>query len=371
MAYKILIGTNALPPRVGGLENITDDLALHLHQMGHLVTVILSSDYGLTQPARKFNTITLDSFLVGRLPTPKVSRSNARHLLKLRKENFDVAIIQTHLFVSNWIVAMLLKRKSKIIWISYGGGTVKHESKFISILIHIYEYLGWKILTFCSDLRFAQSEKTKIRFRNEGSQVKKINNCIPESLIHSELCKGKIEHVRKLLFVGRLVQDKNILELLNQVRKSIDILQEKYPLALEGLSLTLIGDGPLKERTLQFLENQFRIDWKVLELPDRRSVINEMLNHDLLIQFPLSEGQPGVSIEALTVGLPILTTPIDECLQSLDGVYTCDPISFAEKLSSIVANMHNFEVNVSINRQHLQSHHSVGSILDCIMESLC
>ena len=370
MINRILIGTNALPPQVGGLENLTNDLAIHLHRIGQVITVMVSSDYGFPQPVRKFHTITLDSFLVARLPIPKVSRNNFKYFLSLKKEGINLVILQTHLFVSNWILAIFFRGKSKIVWINYGGGVVKHESRIISLLIEIYEYIGWRILDSCSDIRLAQSEKSKVRFRKQSGQVKIINNCIPDNLINLELRRGNVKDVRRLLFVGRFVQDKRILELLDQVNKSINSLQENHPSVLETLSLTLVGDGPLRERVLQFLGNESRIEWKVQELPDRNSVLAEMLKHDLLIQFPLSEGQPGVTLEALSVGLPILTTPIDECLQKMEGVFVCEEQEFADKLCDMVIYTKKLKVNLERNRQHLRNHHSVENSVSKIFEAI-
>ena len=370
MSHKILIGTNALPPQIGGLENLSNDLALHLHQLGYLVTVFLSSDYGHTQPDRDFKTITLDSFLVERLPIPTMSRNNVKRIFSLRKDSFDLVILQTHLFMSNWLLAILLRSRSKILWINYGGSTVKHKSRFISMLIQIYELIGWKILDFCSDIRLAQSEKSRRRFGKRSSQVKIINNCIPDNFLNLDLYRGKIKNVRRLLFVGRFVQDKRILELLEEVKRSLDKLQENHSSVLDAMSLTLVGDGPLRERVLKFMADESRIDWKVQELPDRDSVLAEMLKHDLLIQFPLSEGQPGVTIEALTIGLPILTTPIEDCLESLDGVFVSESISFADRLASIVADISDFELDFAMNREHLRAHHSVGGTVDSIMRVL-
>jgi glycosyltransferase involved in cell wall biosynthesis len=368
MIQKILIGTNGLPPHVGGLENLTDDLALYLHKMGHDVTVVVSSDYGFPQQNRNYKTVTLDSLLLRRLPVPKASRRNFTYLSELRESKYDQIILQSHLFISNWILGLIFRKKSKLTWINYGGSPVKHSSKLVSKLIEIYEYLGFKILEYCCDRRLAQSVKSAQRLPQVSAKTYIINNCVPETLLDLPLRRGRIELVSKIIFVGRFVEDKRLLELLEQVNRAIKKLDEIDSSIQNRIFLSIIGNGPLKKAVLEFLKSQLKIDCVVKELPDRNSVISEMLSHDLLIQFPLSEGQPGVTLEALTVGLPILTTPIDECLQSLDGVFVCDSSSYASKLVSIMTSRKPFEVNVEINRQHLRAHHSVSETTRRILE---
>jgi len=368
MPLNILIGTNALPPQVGGLENLTNDLALYLQQVGNAVTVVASSNYGHLQPIRNYTTITLDSFLLARLPVPKLTRKNLGYLRGLLKNKYDVSILQSHLFVSNWILAVALRRKTKLAWINYGGSVVSHNSKLIYLLIRIYEYIGVKIMMFCCDYRLTQSERSLRRFSNERSELNIINNCVPDDLLNSSLSRGEIGNINKILFVGRFVEDKGILQLLERVRAAIDSMKEKDSVAKESLTLTLIGDGPLREKVISFLDTHLNINWVVQELPDRHSVVNEMLNHDLLIQFPKSEGQPGVTLEALSVGLPIFTTPIDKCLEEMEGVFVCEEQEFADKLCSILMNTKKIKINVERNREHLRNHHSVKSTVSRIFE---
>jgi glycosyltransferase involved in cell wall biosynthesis len=369
MYRKILIGTNALPPQVGGLENFTHDLALQLHQMGHLVTVLASSDYGMPQPNRIYETVTLDSFMIKRLPIPKLTQKNVAFYSLCRKENFDLVILQSHLFISNWIAALVLKRKAKLVWINYGGGSVKNKSMFVNKLIQLYESIGWKIFEFCSDVRLAQSEKSALRMKLGHNPASIVNNCIPESLSDLELRRGEINKICKILFVGRLVEDKRPLELLEQVRNALGKLEVKHSAHVEEVTLTLIGNGPLRDKIIEFLDSEFRISWVVKELPDRNSVLKEMLKHDLLLQFPITEGQPGVTLEAINIGLPILTTPIDNCLEELDGVFVCESIDYAYNLLNLMINIRNFEVNVIKNRTHLRNHHSIHETSRKILES--
>lgn len=368
MTLKILIGTNGLPPQIGGLENLTDDLALYLHKLGHDVTVVVSSDYGFPQQNRNYKTITLDSLLLRRLPVPKVSRKNFIFFFELRKSRYDQIILQSHLFISNWILGLTFRNKSKLTWINYGGSSVKHSSKVLSKLIEIYEYFGFKILEYCCERKLAQSVKSAQRLAKLNTKVDIINNCVPETLLNLPLRRGKIELVSKIIFVGRFVEDKRLLELLEQVSIAIKKLEEIDSSIQNRISLSIIGNGPLKSAVLEFLNTQLKINCVVKELADRNSVVSEMLSHDLLIQFPLSEGQPGVTLEALTVGIPILTTPIDTCLQSLDGVFVSDSNSYASKLVSIMTSRKPFEVNVEKNRQHLRVHHSVSETTRRILE---
>lgn len=126
---------------------------------------------------------------------------------------------------------------------------------------------------------------------------------------------------RSVIFVGRLVHQKNIFSLLR---------------ALEGIdcSLTIIGDGPLRQRIL------FEASKKKIKLEYHEQIVNEKLpdilnEHEIFILPSFYEGMPKALLEAMACGLAVVGSRIDGVKELIkDGVNGClcrtDPRSVNE-----------------------------------------
>ena len=261
---KILIATNALPPVIGGLENITHDIATYLSHPDKSVTVLVSKKPLEGYKDRKYNVLYLKSItLFKRLPIPLPTFSNIEILFNLRKEYFDAILLQSHLFVSNWLVAVTVDKFNNMIWLNYGGGYVSHRSRIISSLIRFYEKFGWALLNSKSTCVLSQSEKSAIRFESlSGRKSNVIGNCVPNELIELEPIKYSGNSFKKFLFVGRLVEDKGIMSLLSIYADCIQSLVEDGVLPLGKLQLTIVGDGPLSSKISKFLEARPEISYR-------------------------------------------------------------------------------------------------------------
>jgi glycosyltransferase involved in cell wall biosynthesis len=115
---------------------------------------------------------------------------------------------------------------------------------------------------------------------------------------------------RSIIFVGRLVPQKNIFSLLR---------------ALEGIdcSLTVIGDGPLRESIL------FEASRRKIKLEYHEQIANEKLpdilnEHEIFILPSFYEGMPKALLEAMACGLAVVGSHIDGVKELIkDGVNGC------------------------------------------------
>ncbi len=98
----------------------------------------------------------------------------------------------------------------------------------------------------------------------------------------------------RVLFVGALIQRKGI-------SYAIDAVKKVGPLA----ELTLIGKRVGNSRAIDraIVENRW------IESIPHSAVLGEMLKHDVLVLPSISEGFGLVILEALSCGLPVITTP--------------------------------------------------------------
>jgi glycosyltransferase involved in cell wall biosynthesis len=103
-----------------------------------------------------------------------------------------------------------------------------------------------------------------------------------------------------LVSVGRFVKEKNYLNLI----KHLDECQTEF-------KLTLIGGGPLKSTYTDYIdekklhENVILIDWI-----DQKSLIDIIIDCDIYIQYSISEGMPRSILEAMALGMPVITTNV-------------------------------------------------------------
>jgi glycosyltransferase involved in cell wall biosynthesis len=108
----------------------------------------------------------------------------------------------------------------------------------------------------------------------------------------------------KLLFVGRLIEDKNILNLLhafNEVLKTRDI------------SLTIIGTGPLKNQVLSLINPNITY----VEKYNNSEMHHVYQNHDILILPSLKEPWGLVVEEALSSKMPVIVSQYVGCVNSI------------------------------------------------------
>ncbi len=124
-------------------------------------------------------------------------------------------------------------------------------------------------------------------------------------------------------FVGRLCKDKGIYELIG----AWALLQKEYPL----LRLLLVGPLDERDRLDKAITDQIYADPAVEyvgEVDDTSPYYNSM---DIFVLPSYREGFPTVTLEASASGLPIVTTRVTGCIDSIreqeTGIYADNTIS--------------------------------------------
>lgn len=126
-------------------------------------------------------------------------------------------------------------------------------------------------------------------------------------LDENDIIEGKSYNNRSsynLLFVGRIVEDKGVFELIDSLSRVLAKHSEMK------VNLTMIGDGPDLDRLKDFakeknIENV--IDFKGT-ITDRIELSHYFMKSDLFILPTHHEGFPRVLYEAMIFGVPIITT---------------------------------------------------------------
>ncbi len=160
-----------------------------------------------------------------------------------------------------------------------------------------------------SDLFLCQGEEWRIFALNvlkiQNSKIKIIRNWTASNDLLSIGYKRKIKNSKELnlLYVGWLIKDKGIQELLNVFKILID----------KGfnLNLTLIGDGDFKKNIQNFTNvNKLNQQLKIEGWINRDKLKNFYVKSDIFILPSWKEGMPNALIESLATGLPSIATSV-------------------------------------------------------------
>jgi glycosyltransferase involved in cell wall biosynthesis len=189
-------------------------------------------------------------------------------------------------------------------------------------------------------LLLSRSEQdTWERFEPRGRYFNVLNPFVPSA----ELVEAAVEHdrmvgkkcgQREILFVGRLIRKKGVVELL----EAMELVNEKL-----SCRLVLAGEGPLRDHLRSLVRDKglsAQVDF--LGYLDAAGLAKAYAAADALVLPTWSEGFPTVIAEAMSVGLPIITTRIRGAADLLTEGENClfvpprDPASLAKSILAIL-----------------------------------
>lgn len=215
-----------------------------------------------------------------------------------------------------------------------GIGTIFISEGFYSRLIKHLVILQMKVAFLFNKYVFFQNVDDETLFNELGllerSQCRLINGS------GVNLCKfsgGNRTFVspRKAIFVGRLLRDKGIFELVDAAKR----VYRKYP----DFVLTLVGStddnkSSLNKSQVDRLNNEPYLNF----VGASNSVSQHLLENGLFILPSYREGTPRSTLEAMACNLPIITTDVPGCRETVvegfngflvpvkDAVYLADRI---------------------------------------------
>lgn len=185
-----------------------------------------------------------------------------------------------------------------------GSSRSQTSKQFATMRIKFYEWLM---------RRLTNQQKAEIWFQGGGHREKmsdtmpssskvslKVLNAVLRDLPEPKIAPKKYD----LIYVGRITQEKGIIELLQAVKSA----------RTDGvvLSLCIIGKGPdeklVKDTAAEF-ELTEQIFWKGF-VSDSFEIV-ELLSRSRVFVLPsYTEGLPRSLLEAMWVGIPCITTPV-------------------------------------------------------------
>mgnify|MGYP004633437545 CR=1 FL=1 len=173
-------------------------------------------------------------------------------------------------------------------------------------------FIKWMIKH--ANLIFVLDSQSKEQYKKYNKNIISVNNSIvlPDIILQRDSYHSPL----KLLFVGRLSKVKRIDEIINAVE-----------LMGKNVELNIIGDGEEREKIeTSILKNNLNCFIHLMGAVTPNKVQEYMKSNDILIMNSSFEGKPMTIIEAMSYGMPIITTNVGGISELLDdnieGVFT-------------------------------------------------
>jgi len=331
---KIVILVWQFPPKwLAGTELATYDIAKHLALRGHEVHVITSLDQGLCKESIekgfnihriRFNKIRLIGTILFWLAI----------ISKIRKVNPDIVHAQgIGISIPAFMVKLFLNKPYSI-WCQ--GSDIYLPWNFKRPISKIVFHFADAVIAYSENMKkeIQKISKRDVHIISNGIDLQLFSNLTREQA-RSDLQIIKDQQI--ITFVGTLRPVKGVKYLI----RAMDIVVRRKA----DIRLILIGDGPdrheLEGMTKDLiLGNQITFIGKV----PHEKVPEFMVASDIFILPSLSEGLPGVIIEAFAAAIPIVATSVGalpEIIREGENGFLVEPKNpeqLAEKILLLLGN---------------------------------
>jgi glycosyltransferase involved in cell wall biosynthesis len=166
----------------------------------------------------------------------------------------------------------------------FGGYRQKFWGKFSWL---VYKNMDFNI---CQSVEIKNS-----LIKNYKSDTSKLV-IIPNPVLTSDVIKTtSSQHIKKLIVVARLTEQKGHARLLSVITK----LPENY-------HLSIVGSGPLT-KSINDKVLELNLQNRVTLLGQLPNIVEVIAKHDLMVLSSFTEGFPNAVIESLSVGVPVVS----------------------------------------------------------------
>jgi glycogen synthase len=313
---KVLLIVSSYAPNTGGLQTVTRQLADELSERGHDVKVVtnryprtlaanevldgihVTRWHFLTPRLQQLLNLRLDLFLAGLLYFPLTL---ARLVLMVRRERFDVVNLHFVGAPALFVLLGLWFTRFRLVVSTHGDDVEGLAARgwldrwvFRSLLRRADS------VTACSDFLMDQVLRIQPSTKQKGQVIH--NGIQPSPAIAAENNGG-------IFAAGRLVP-----------KKGFDVLLRAHATDPTKSRLTLIGDGPERER-LEQLASALGLNGEVRFAggQDHARVLEEMAAADVVAIPSLQEPFGLVALEAMYLGKPIVASRVGGLPEVLAG----------------------------------------------------
>ncbi len=276
---------------LGGAETMVSRLASNINLDKIDVEVICI--YGNPQNNRLENSILNSEVKIKYIGKSKGFSLSAVYKLWKELSSYHPTVVHTHLSACVYCTPWVLGHNVKMLHTIHSTPKfelIKPKKKIMSIMYRIGKAIPVAISKEIQDM---MTEEYKLR-----SEAELIYNPVDVDKFYknNEKHKGIC-----LVTAGRLSKEKNQKMLVDAIK----VLCQKY----ENLSLTILGDGPLKNELENYVEDKGLSD--IIHLEGNVANVEEYFSKsDIFVLSSSYEGLPLVILEAMAAKLPIVSTDV-------------------------------------------------------------
>ena len=237
---------------------------------------------------------------------------------------------KTNQMVGSWtaVIAKMLFKKRLILRQGFPWLLTlqeKKESKVKIIIASLIEPIAYKV----ADKIVVTSRHTREyvieKYRLNPERVVVIPNYVDTDAFKPSKTTGKEKN--RIIFVGRLDREKNLVNLIDAV-KTLDV------------ELVLIGEGPYEEILKTKVESERIGNVSFLGVIPNERLPLELNRSEIFVLVSIYEGNPKTLLEAMACGLPVIGTDvrgIKEVINHKKNGYLCD--TSAESMKEAIMNV--------------------------------
>lgn len=306
---RILILNYEYPPLGGGAGIMTKRLAEGFIEEGHTVTIVTSDFPGLEDDVKAgLQLIRL------KVLRKRKDRSNPKEMYSwmkaakkyctthIKKGDFDICL--ANFTIPGGPVALALKNKIDLPYVILSHG---HDIPWFfpkqMFIWHSLLYLYIRRICLASEYNVLLTTEMRIMAnRFLGKHYRQKNVVIGNGLDIGNLDGIFKNEILKVLFVGRMVEQKDPLQFV----KAVSLLNQQ---GVEA-QYEMLGDGPLMDKVKQLMADERITNIKLLGKVDHERVLEEMQKAHIMIQPSLHEAMSISVLEAISCGVYVITTPV-------------------------------------------------------------
>ncbi|NQE05799.1 D-inositol-3-phosphate glycosyltransferase [ANME-1 cluster archaeon GoMg1] len=328
-------------PNIGGGENYVYRLSYFLEKKKNDIT-IYTTDFSLKNGGKEEKNAFYCKTTFTLLRNP----FSYELLKKLRESEDDIYHIHSPWFLTSLSATRVLKNRPKVMTVH--SAEITNKNFKIRILNKLYHPLAQYSLRNMDKLIVLSKREKEILLRSFSISRKKVI-VIPNGIYLDDFKPSKINNEKfiekyklqedsfKILFVSRLVREKNPHKLVNSM---------KY---LKDNNVEVILIGGRNGRYVDELKRNNDARVHVLGKVDFDELVAAYHTSDLFVFLGTWEGLPTVILEAMACGLPILTTPVggilDIITENKNGFFIQHPIDEMNLANKINYIMNNADIN--------------------------
>jgi len=318
---RILFITATYSPSANGVAISLRNLKESLINEGHEVLVLAPEYRGINKESGVVYYPSADNLVLPDYPIPLfITTKEVMTKVKLFKP--DIIHVH-HPFHVGYFAKVIAKRLSIPIVFTYHTKYDFYAEKYFAFLPKDLKskFLVNSITSFCNSVNLIVSPSNFIakELKTKGVITKSvIVPSVPTDLVLSSNSKSFLRKKHNipvdktiLLTVSRLSVEKNI----ELIIKSIKYLPEKF-------MLLVCGDGPIKNK-LELLSKKLKIANRIIFTGklDRKLISEYYSLSDYFVYTSFSETQGIIFLEALTFGLPVISTKSEAAIEWIKNEY--------------------------------------------------